>query len=127
METFPESKEKQFIRDHIYTNDIIPLRKELDRPLVYFGLPSPRMRDVDQWKAALGETIAVERDEGKARGIYRRASSLQIRKSLLLLEMDLNQVTYILSLDESPFNAEISELPRHTQKSSQVLEIHRSI
>lgn len=115
MEAFPESEEKQFIRDHIYANDIIPLRQELDRPLVYFGLPSPRMKDVDQWNGALGKVIAVERDEAKVRGIYRRASRLRIRKSLILLEMDVSEVTNLLSLDKSLFSAEISELPSHTQ------------
>jgi hypothetical protein len=114
-DTFPESNEKKFIRDRIFTNDIIPLSKETEKALNYFGLPSGSMKDVIKWKGSIEKIFAVERDQDVVRRIYRNATKIQVRERLRLFEMDLNQVVYLLSLEESLFNAEVSEFPDYTQ------------
>jgi hypothetical protein len=118
---FPESKEKKFIRDRIFTNDIIPLSENIDKSLVYFGLPSASMRDVKKWKSTLEKVVAVERNQEVAKKIYRIATKIQIRKRLILFEMEVNRVLYMLSLEDSLFNSEVSGLPSHTQDKFSII------
>ena len=60
---FSSSEEKDLLRKYFDLPLLRQLRKQKDRPLVYFGLPGEKALDVIEWKELIGSVVAVERDK----------------------------------------------------------------
>lgn len=96
---FPESKAKSYLRIEHYA-DIMNRSRELNRNLVYFGLPSAELLDVMTWNEQLDHVFAVERDTRIVQLMLRNIIRAGLRKKTTLIEMDLLECTKILALEE---------------------------
>ena len=111
---FPETTEKSFLRDRIYIDHILSLEKDLERQLVYFGLPSGEMEDVVRWNNSLQKIIAVERDEDVSLKMRTKAGRIGIRDKIIILDLDMSDVSRYLGMKSPIFRSESQNLLSET-------------
>jgi hypothetical protein len=117
MRKYPfQSKEKNYIRRLDYANHVVPMRKKKGEKIIYFGLPSPGMRDVQMWSEELAHIFAIERDPNSSQIIQRKSTEIGARGITTIVEITLGEVAEILSVKERHLSQEISGYTTATQE-----------
>lgn len=112
---FPESPEKQHLR-RLHLNTLSKYGKKVGRGLLYFGLPSAQMHDVDLWKDVLSHITAIERDRDVALLMYRTAQRIGLRNKMVLLEKDLVDVCHLLAMTDEDVGAHLANMSLPEQR-----------
>lgn len=121
---FPESDEKDYLRNYHLLHSLADQNESIGRPLNYFGLPSAEMRDVVAWKPLLGNITAVERDPDTALALYKTAQKLGIRNRTIVIEMQLAEIVNLLAMEEKQARLTLASLwPNVQEKVNKVRQI----
>ncbi len=125
---FPESDEKDYLRNYHLLHSLADQKEILGRPLNYFGLPSAEMRDVATWKPLLGSITAVERDPDVALALYKTAQKLGIRNRTIVIEMQLAEIAELLVMEEKQARLSLASLwPNVQENINKVRQVHYDI
>ena len=125
---FPESDEKDYLRNYHFLNSLADQNESIGRPLNYFGLPSAEMRDVATWQPLLGNITAVERDPDLAFALYKTAQKLGIRNRTIVIEMQLAEIADLLAMEEKQARLSLASLwPNVQEKVNKVRQIHYDV
>jgi hypothetical protein len=111
-----QGKEKNYIRRLDYANHVVPMRKKKGEKIIYFGLPSPGMRDVQMWSEELAHIFAIERDPNSSQLIQRKSTEIGVRGITTIVELTLGEVAEILSVKERHLSQETSGYTTATQE-----------
>jgi len=125
---FPESVEKDYLRNYHLLHSLADQIESIGRPLNYFGLPSAEMRDVATWQPLLGSITAIERDPDVALALYKTAQKLGIRNRTIVIEMRLAEIANLLAMEEKLVQLSLASLWVNVQeKVNRVRQIHHDV
>lgn len=111
-----QSEEKKYIRRLDYANHVVPTRRRKGEKVVYFGLPSPGMHDVEMWSDELAHIFAIERDPNSSQLIQRKAAEIDLRPITTIIELPLSEVAEIMSVEGEYLSEAVSSYTRITQE-----------